>query len=328
MGSLGRFMLLYATTLFQLCKTKHIPNGTSEYLPVVLWHGMGDSCCADYSIGAVKNHIQKLLPGVFVHSIATGTGPTSDIFSSFFGDVNEQVANACLELRSMPELEGGYVAVGFSQGGQFLRGVVQRCQHLGPRMHTLVTMGAQHQGVMNIPDCWMPSFNQTSSLYCNIMRRILETGAYNGWVQRHVVQAQYFKDPYLLDMYRQSSSFLALLNNEANDMSEAQRAQQRTNLADLQRLVLYQFEDDVTVVPRESSQFGFFDGEKLLTMEDTELYQEDILGLRALQEGGRLVRESAPGFHMQFKLRWFGEVVVKRYVAVKRGGGRNSDIWR
>lgn len=65
-----------------------------------------------------------------------------------------------------------------------------------------------------------------------------------------------------------------------------------------------------------------------LTMEDTELYQEDILGLRALQEGGRLVRESAPGFHMQFKLRWFGEVVVKRYVAVKRGGGRNSDIWR
>ncbi len=31
-------------------------------------------------------------------------------------------------------------------GGQFLRGVVQRCQHLGPRMHTLVTMGAQHQG--------------------------------------------------------------------------------------------------------------------------------------------------------------------------------------
>lgn len=127
--------------------------------------------------------------GVFVHSIATGTGPTSDIFSSFFGDVNEQVmavvvgitlyprrlhlagepqqrpqlvhlqclhdvlpsaripfalfcmlaapqpsafatghqssqagdagvqvANACLELRSMPELEGGYVAVGFSQG--------------------------------------------------------------------------------------------------------------------------------------------------------------------------------------------------------------------
>lgn len=72
------------------------------------------------------------------------------------------------------------------------------------------------------------------------------------------------QDPYLLDMYRQSSSFLALLNNEANDMSEAQRAQQRTNLADLQRLVLYQFEDDVTVVPRESSQFGFFDGEKLV----------------------------------------------------------------
>ena len=33
-----------------------------------------------------------------------------------------------------------------SQGGQFLRAVAERCQHLGPRMHTLVTMGAQRGG--------------------------------------------------------------------------------------------------------------------------------------------------------------------------------------
>jgi hypothetical protein len=30
-------------------------------------------------------------------------------------------------------------------GGQFLRAVVQRCQHTGPKMHTLITMGGQHQ---------------------------------------------------------------------------------------------------------------------------------------------------------------------------------------
>lgn len=33
-------------------------NGT---LPVVLWHGMGDSCCAQSSIGAVKKLIEDKL---------------------------------------------------------------------------------------------------------------------------------------------------------------------------------------------------------------------------------------------------------------------------
>jgi palmitoyl-protein thioesterase len=105
----------------------------------------------------VRDHIAALLPGAFVHSLATGAAPgeTSDIYSSYFGSVNAQVGRACDELHSLPALRGGYVAVGFSQGGQFLRAVAQRCQHLGPgggwRMHTLVTMGSQHQGIMDVP---------------------------------------------------------------------------------------------------------------------------------------------------------------------------------
>jgi len=42
-----------------------------------------------------------------------------------------------------------------------MRAVVERCQHRGPRMHTLVTLGGQHQGVMNVPLCDNPSFNNT-----------------------------------------------------------------------------------------------------------------------------------------------------------------------
>ena len=60
--------------------------------------GMGDSCCADYSIGAVRELIERELPGVFVHSINTGLGGSSvaDIFSSYFGSLNDQVCRvAC-----------------------------------------------------------------------------------------------------------------------------------------------------------------------------------------------------------------------------------------
>ena len=38
-------------------------NGSTSQLPVVLWHGMGDSCCADWSIGAVANHLRSTNPG-------------------------------------------------------------------------------------------------------------------------------------------------------------------------------------------------------------------------------------------------------------------------
>lgn len=75
-----------------------------------------------------------------------------------------------------------------------MRAVLERCQHTGPRMHTLVTMGAQHQGIMNIPECWNPSFNVTPAKpYCWAMQRLVGWGAYLPWVRSHVIQAQYFK---------------------------------------------------------------------------------------------------------------------------------------
>ena len=35
-------------------------------------------------------------------------------------DVNQQVAQVCAQLAQDPQLKGGYNAMGFSQGGQFL----------------------------------------------------------------------------------------------------------------------------------------------------------------------------------------------------------------
>ena len=40
-------------------------------------------------------------------------------------------------------LQNGYHAMGFSQGGQFLRAVAQKCPQ---GMKTLVSFGGQHQG--------------------------------------------------------------------------------------------------------------------------------------------------------------------------------------
>lgn len=43
-----------------------------------------------------------------------------DTENGFFKDVNEQVSMVCSQLAQDPKLKGGYNAMGFSQGAQFL----------------------------------------------------------------------------------------------------------------------------------------------------------------------------------------------------------------
>jgi palmitoyl-protein thioesterase len=139
------------------------------------------------------------------------------------------------------------------------------------------------------------------------MRALLARGAYAPWVREHVVQAQYFKDPSDLDAYLASNVFLPDINNErAGERNE----QYAANVRALGRLVLYRFDRDSTVVPRDSSWFSFFDGAALVPLRDQPLYKDDYIGLRALDERGGLFLESAPGEHMQ-----------ARCGGVARGGG-------
>lgn len=43
-----------------------------------------------------------------------------DTLNGFFMPCNDQVEEACQKIASDPKLQGGYNAMGFSQGGQFL----------------------------------------------------------------------------------------------------------------------------------------------------------------------------------------------------------------
>lgn len=68
------------------------------------------------------------------------------------------------------------------------------------------------------------------------------------------------QDPYDLEGYLLHNPFLPDINNELPVKNETYRA----NLVALDRLVLFRFEDDGTVVPRASEWFGFFDGNELV----------------------------------------------------------------
>ena len=56
-----------------------------------------------------------------------------------------QIARACEQIRADKRLSGGYHAVGHSQGGLLMRGLVQRCRD--PPAKTLISIGGPQLGV-------------------------------------------------------------------------------------------------------------------------------------------------------------------------------------
>ena len=77
---------------------------------------------------------------------------------------------------------------------------------------------------------------------------------YSDFAQTHIVQAQYFKDPHRLDEYTRKSGFLADINNEQMlTVPQERKSSYAENLSSLSNLVLFMFEGDTQVVPKESS---------------------------------------------------------------------------
>jgi palmitoyl-protein thioesterase len=257
-------------------------------------------------MGAVKKEIEKTISGVYVYSIEIGTNQEEDELSGFIGNVNDQVAYVCKKLKADPNLAGGFNALGFSQGGQFLRAYVERCND--PPVYNLITFGGQHQGVSDIPEC--VGANKT---LCEMMAKLLGMGAYTPFVRDISVQAQYFKDPVDNKGYIEHNAFLADINNAR----PTKNALYKQHLVTLNRFVMIMFENDTIVVPRISEYFGSYklgSYSETLNMTQSDIYIEDWIGLKVLNEAGRIVFLKTPGEHMRFTMQYLHDAVIVPYL--------------
>ncbi|XP_034239982.1 palmitoyl-protein thioesterase 1-like [Thrips palmi] len=288
----------------------YLPTGvfceTGSQVPIVLWHGMGDSCCNPLSLGTITSLLEAHIDNVYVKSLRIGESFVEDTVNGFFLDVNTQVEEACRLIADDDKLKNGYHAIGFSQGSQFLRAVAQRCP--SPKMRVLVSLGGQHQGVYGLPHCFYPEHS-----WCDYVRRILTQGAYLKWVQKGLVQAQYWHDPRFLDQYREHSLFLADINNERLPRNTSYA----TNLAQLEKLVLVRFNNDSMVLPVASEWFEFYapgQAVEIQPLEESAIYKEDWIGLKRLDTSGRLHRLAIDGDHLKFTEEWFLSTIVDKYL--------------
>lgn len=277
-------------------------------LPLVIWHGLGDSYDSD-GIKETAKAADEVNTGTYVHVVQLGDTGSADRRATFFGNLNEQIDYVCNQLvrdnilRTAPAIN----ALGFSQGGQFLRAYVERCN--APPVRNLVTLGSQHNGISDFQGC-----DSAADVLCLSANALLKFGTWSSFVQGWLVPAQYFRDPEDLPSYLESSNFLADVNNE--------RALKNTtyaeNIAKLNKLVMYMFADDKTMIPKQSAWFAEYNKtSKVVTpLAERKIYQEDWIGLKKLAEKGGLVFDSLKGEHMQFSVKDLKNVMREYFAPV------------
>lgn len=298
-------LLSLPAILTLLAFTSALPSNVPlkpQPLPLLIWHGLGDKYDAE-GLRTTGTLAKKVHPGTHVYYIRLDEDGSNDRSASFFGNVTEQIEQVCAGLKDDAQLlateQEGVMrvdALGFSQGGQFLRGLLERCDGLS--MRSLVTFGSQHNGIAQFQVCGDFDF------LCKGATALIKSNAWTDYVQNKVVPAQYYRTinettGLATDDYLEHSNFLADINNERREKNEAYTAK----MASLDNFVMYVFDEDKTVIPKESGWFAEVNAtsEDVTPLRNRTMYKEDWLGLKKLDDKSGLVFKTAPGGHMQLE---------------------------
>lgn len=272
---------------------------------IVIWHGLGDNYNS-LSMNRVSEIINLVLPSTYVHSVHIDTNPSVDERRSFLGDANDEVDLACEQLSKIPQLKEGFGAIGFSQGGLLMRALVERCPNVS--VSTLVTFGSPHMGVLELPMC-----KDKNDWLCQRRNKILKKQVWNPSVRKSLIPAQYFRDLSKYEDYLKYSHFLADINNERKESFDDKA---KSRLSALNKLVLVKFDQDTTLVPKESAFFQEIDPRSgdVGDVTQSRLYQEDLIGLKSLHKNGRVDFFSVDDVHMAFSDSFLVEILAKYFV--------------
>jgi len=159
-------------------------------------------------------------------------------------------------------------------------------------VRSLVTFGSQHNGIAQFQVCgdW--------DLLCKGATAAVRGNAWTEWVQSNIVPAQYYRSVDETtglgsEEYLNGSRFLADVNNERGEKNEVYKQR----LAKLDTFAMYVFENDTTVIPKESGWFAEVNATDgtVWPLRERKIYKEDWIGLRALDEKGGLEFRTVEG---------------------------------
>jgi len=172
------------------------------------------------------------------------------------------------------------------------RHLVENCPDL--KVRNFFTIGGPHRGVAAVPYC-------STGMWCKALTYISEHLSEYKTIQDDLNPASYFRDPSKLTQFMADSIFLPYLNNE-KDFSQTKKQQ----ILNLNHAVFVMTNQDDVVYPRESAIFGELQADgTVLNRVDTEIWKQDLLGLKTLEDAGKATFLAIDGAHVEFTYAWW-----------------------
>jgi len=194
------------------------------------------------------------------------------------------------------QFKEGFHFVGHSQGGLLARAVIEESDDFQIK-HFLSLAGVQAGEYGNCKS-YFGAFD------CPGLTQLLYS-----WAMRNVTSiAQFWRTPNHTE-YMALNAFLPYMNNELEP-----KLRHKKNFISVGHVYLFASDGDTTIVPWQSSHFGFYDEDEktIIPMEKQRYYIEDTFGLQTLDKSGRLTLTQVSG---QTHGSWLhDEYLLKNYV--------------
>jgi len=277
-------------------------------LPIFFMHGVNDN---HNEFDGMQENIRQIDPNVTMYSL-----PVCDDTASYANLWNQglQVMDRMRERIALaPEIyKDGYVLLSHSQGALTARTVVERMDD--HNIHTFIGLAGPQVGEFGIPDSpgenkYLEPAKVGKDLVFELVFSGLKADAFQQWLSF----ANYWYDPrpsYGLvgtpyKDYLEGNTFLPVFNNDPNrgtqgpvkKKDDAEGARYKTNLLRLKQAVFTAGTTDNMIIPYNSGVWETYgpDGKTIVPLKSTPLWTEDWLGLRQLDESGRLTLKVGDG---------------------------------
>ena len=263
--------------------------------PVVVAHGMGDSCFNSGMKSITKAAGAKL--GVYSTCVPTADGWLMDTIDGFLKNMDKSVDFFAAKVKADPKLANGFNAFGLSQGNNVIRGYI--IKYNDPPVKNFLSICGINAGESAVPSC-NPETPVVGPTVCKGIAEVLGDLAYNKLIQSILFQANYWRDvAKTSDKTYLANSQLSKWNNEGEI-----NATYVANWAKTDNFIWVEGTEDTIVWPREGEVWAAMDPKdpwkKLLPWNETEWYTKDLFGLKTADEAGKVHFESFKGEHIRF----------------------------
>eukprot|EP00345_Euplotes_harpa_P004301 CAMPEP_0168323198 /NCGR_PEP_ID=MMETSP0213-20121227/3345_1 /TAXON_ID=151035 /ORGANISM="Euplotes harpa, Strain FSP1.4" /LENGTH=298 /DNA_ID=CAMNT_0008325237 /DNA_START=15 /DNA_END=911 /DNA_ORIENTATION=+ len=260
--------------------------------PVLVLYPLGDKC--EFR---TVNYLEQTL-NTYVKCVEEATDESWIINDKY--NVKSHGEQLCEQVKQDDNLKhGNFSIVSLSLGGMMARYIIEYCP-LDMPIRNVVTLGAPLNGISAIAslprDSWV-------GYYIDLIVDKLMSFKFT---ERLFQPSDYWKEPEDYDHYVETSRFLAEANNEVDfDVKK------KTAWTSINKALFIKFADDSVILPKESAWWGEYDEDMTeLDRHDSYVYQEDLVGIKTLEDSHKAQFVQWPGDHMAFNYTQINDWVL------------------